>query len=995
MLYYRSFRVGYDHPRTVVKLRLRHSAEIRVQALQRYPVSRDLSPLRYAVPAVVAFILSFSAVTPPSSAAPTSAPAAPKTVEAPPRGVARSEVPPDQVSQPAKVSRSSRRPNMTAPPLEEVYVFQDSLDGLSLDNEGGWTHYDNSAGPSAWHIDTFQACAGHAWWCGKTDSSWVYDNNRSGYDNSWSQYLEQKVNLTNRTPGLPITLTFYHRFKAEQYYDWGYVEINDLDDLWQRVGSFTGAVPSSGTGCDSFSVVIPDSIISKWLDPVKDPLNPRPIPFRFLFTSDIAYSSADGLYEGDGWIIDKVRVADSNGQIFFYDDMENGPGSWTKTTNPPVGDYWSLAANVTTEDLCTENRTNVWVDWDPGSLTLVPWIDNRLITPSVAVNRSAEVLAAFDVYRNLPLDGCFYYSLNFRTRNVGESWGAWTDPTGLLYYGSTKDWIRQKVPLVGAGGKDSVQVMFIVKDYGQIYCGGPTGFSGIYPFFDNIAVGIRVTAPPSFVTRDLDLFQDTFRTTAFFGNDNFNSPMGDSAVVSVNASRGYKTGFMYYRFNSGSFTAVPLQISATALPNDRFADVPAGNYPAGSVLQYYFAVTDSVDSTAYYPKNAPTTQTYLSASILPVKSATNPALGCTDSLATILFVNNTYGREPEATIAKALTAQGFKFDTWDVNGPTTGAGNTPGGSPPNDPYYFWPGSTVNDLIRYSTIVWHAGSLSSLTIRPQDQALLQSWIQQSGKSRNLWIAGDNVANELVVLGQDYNSFLSFTMGVNYLRDLWENFPQDTLHPLIQGMGGSPSAGRFFHANSDCPLIEDFDLVGVSSSAIPRGKTGTFLRYPNNFAAGTRFATRYVSFGSDSARSLFTAFNFNNIEEGGERLQLMKNIMTGYFGIPNCYYASAIDDDFSSGAPPIPDLLFQNAPNPFNPETSIRYSVSGAGKVAIRIYNVSGALVRTLVDRYHAAGVYTARWDGKDGTGRNLASGVYFYRLETGSGVVDSKKLLMLK
>lgn len=966
----------------------------------RNRVSKVGSPARrrsgaHAAAVLAAAVISLVTLAPSGFAAgaSTAAAAAPEP-EALPRGVVRSEVPLEQIARPAAPSRASRRPHLVPPPLEEVYVFEDSLDGLSLDDEGGWTHFDNSAGTTAWHIDTFQACGGQAWWCGKTDSSWVYDSNRSGYENSWTQFLQTSVNLTNRTVGVPVSLTFHHRMNVEPNYDRGYVEIMDLDDLWQRVGTFTGRIPSSGPGCDSFTVVIPDTIISKWLDPLKDELNPRPIPFRFLFESDIYYSSADGLYDGDGWIVDNVRVDDANNVVYFYDNAENGMGSWTRTVLPAVGDYWVINANVTTEDLCTDNRTNIWVDWDPISFTLVPRVDNRLVTPAVDIDRSAEVLAAFDIYRNLPLDACFYYSLNFRTKNIGDpNWSAWVDPTGLLYYGSSKDWIRQKVPLVGAGGKDSVQVMFIVKDYGQIYCGGQVGYSGIYPLFDNIAVGIKQTAPPSFVPRDIDLFNDTFKTTAFFVNDNFNTPLGDSAVVQTNTSRGYKTGFMYYRFNSGSFSSAALQQADPALPNHRFADVPAGNYPAGTVLQYYFAVTDSVDSTAYLPKNAPTTQTYYSAAILPVKSATNPALGCTDSLAKILFVNNTYGRETEPTLAKAMTAQGYKFDTWDVNGPTTGAGNTPGGTPLGDPYYGWPGSTVNDLLRYSTIIWHAGSLSAFTIRQPDQALIQSWIQQQGKPRNFWIAGDDVAFELIALGKDYNSFMSYTCGANYLRDLWENQPQDTLHPIVQGLGGSPSAGRFMHANSDCPLIEDFDLVAVSSSAVSRGKTGTFLKYPNNFAAATRFASRYT--GSDSARVLFMTFNYNNIEEGGERLQLAKNAINGYFGEQNCYYATAVEDGPFAAAPPVPDVLFQNAPNPFNPQTSIRYSVSTAGRAAIRIYSVTGTLVRTLVDRYHTPGPYSVRWDGRDERGGRLASGVYFYRLETSSGVVDSKKLLMLK
>ena len=866
-------------------------------------------------------------------------------------------------------------------------MFQDSLDGLTLDDQGGWTHFDASGGPTAWHIDSFQGCSGNGWWCGMIDSSWVLDNNRAGYGNSWTQYLENSVNVSSIAAGTPVTLSFTYKMNCERPFDFGVLSVGDLSDFYIDLATFTGV-----TGCTTFSVVIAEST---WIGWKNYPGGPKPMPFRFTFFSDNAYSSEDGLYQGEGWFIDNVEV-DAGAQVKFFDDMEHGPGTWVRTTLPAVGDYYQIKANVATEDLCTDNRTNVWVMWDPVMLSLIPRLDDRLVTPAVDTDRSSTVLVAFDIYRNLPLEGCFYYSLLYRTRNVGDpTWGPYKDPTGLLYYGSSKDWIRQKVTLPEAGGKDSVQVQFIVKDYGQIYCGGPAGFANIYTLFDNVAIGIKMTAPPVFIQRDLDLFQDTFRTTAFFGNDNFNTPLGDSAVIQVGTSRGYKNGFMYYRLNNGSWSSTSLQQSNPSYPTIRYADVPPGSYGAGTTLQYYFAVTDSADSVAYLPKNAPFTQTYLSASILPVKSATNPALGCTDSLAQILFVNNNSGREPEATIAKALAAQGYKFDTWDVNGPTSGAGNTPGGPPAGDPYYFWPGSSTNDLIRYSTIIWHAGSLSEFTVRQPDQALIQSWIQQPGKNRNLYLVGDNIAYELIVLNQNYNSFLDFTMGARYLRNVWEDFPQDTLHPLITGYATSPSAGRLMHVNSDCPQIEDFDLITTSTGAPARGKSGNFLRYPNTFPAATRFATKYVSFGSDSARTILQAFNFNDIEEGGERIRLIKNVVTDYFQVPACYFPTGVEDDPVSGAPAVPNMLFQNAPNPFNPETTIRYAVAGPGWATIRIYGAGGALVRTLVDRHHAAGYYTVRWDGKDDAGRKLSSGVYFYKLESASGASEAKKLLMLK
>jgi hypothetical protein len=718
------------------------------------------------------------------------------------------------------------------------------------------------------------------------------------------------------------------------------------------------------------------------------------LPFRFTFTSDIAYSSADGLYDGDGWSIDNISIK-AGTTVRFADNCESGPGTWSPSVFPPVGDLFAISSNVFTEDICTTNRTNVWSDWDAATLSVVPRLDNLLRTPSVFINRPGEAFVAFDVYRNLPLAACFYYHLRYRTRNAGEAvWSAWTDPTRLIYYGASKDWARQKVVLPGAANRDSLQVEFGLTDYAQIYCDGIGSANGVYTFFDNVAVGVVSVAPPIFIQRDIDLFNDTFQTTSFFKDDNFNTALGDSAVVEVSCSEGYKSGFMHYRFNGGSWSTTPLTVAATALPRLRYADVPPVAYPANTRMEYYFDVTDSANAQVFLPAGAITDAHYFSASILPLKSATNPALSCFDSLATILFVNNYSGREPKNLWADALKAQGYKFDTWNVNAPTSGLGNTPGGAANADPYD-WPPTPVSTLMQYSTIIWHAGSLTAFTLSPQDQALIQSWIQQTGRSRNLWIAGDNVAYDLTVNGQEYNSFLGFTAGMKYLRDMWENAPQDTLHPVVQGFAGSTTAGRFFHVNDDCPILDKTDLIASSSQGAANGKVGLALKYPNNLGAATRYATKYVSFGSDSARVFFQGFNFSNIEEGGERLNLAKNVMLNYFAVPACYSPTDVATDPSAGAPPIRNALSQNAPNPFNPSTVIRYSIAQTGPVTIRIFNAGGALVRTLVDAPHAPGEYTVRWDGNDGGGRRLSSGVYFYRIDSGGGFHDSKKLILLK
>jgi|GEM_PF-1799142 len=88
------------------------------------------------------------------------------------------------------------------------------------------------------------------------------------------------------------------------------------------------------------------------------------------------------------------------------------------------------------------------------------------------------------------------------------------------------------------------------------------------------------------------------------------------------------------------------------------------------------------------------------------------------------------------------------------------------------------------------------------------------------------------------------------------------------------------------------------------------------------------------------------------------------------------------------------LSQNYPNPFNPVTRIRYQLAEEVPVKLLIYNVRGQQVASLVDRDQPAGYYQVEWRGTDGGGRELASGVYFYRLQAGEHVF-SRKMVLLK
>ncbi|MCL2065611.1 MAG: M6 family metalloprotease domain-containing protein [Candidatus Cloacimonetes bacterium] len=96
------------------------------------------------------------------------------------------------------------------------------------------------------------------------------------------------------------------------------------------------------------------------------------------------------------------------------------------------------------------------------------------------------------------------------------------------------------------------------------------------------------------------------------------------------------------------------------------------------------------------------------------------------------------------------------------------------------------------------------------------------------------------------------------------------------------------------------------------------------------------------------------------------------------------------------PEIPEKTFLegNIPNPFNPFTTIRYHLSQQENVSLRIYNIRGQLVKTLVNETQEAGIYSIIWNGDNTRGNRVASGVYFYKFET-NNITEVKRMVLLK
>jgi hypothetical protein len=122
----------------------------------------------------------------------------------------------------------------------------------------------------------------------------------------------------------------------------------------------------------------------------------------------------------------------------------------------------------------------------------------------------------------------------------------------------------------------------------------------------------------------------------------------------------------------------------------------------------------------------------------------------------------------------------------------------------------------------------------------------------------------------------------------------------------------------------------------------------------------------------------------------RANLVREILTN-FG-----HGGALDGDVVA-ADPIANrrlVLLQNRPNPFNPATRIEFSAPARGNVAVRVYNLRGELVITLLNGVVEAGAQSVLWNGTDARGSSVASGVYLYQVE-GFGQIETRKMALVK
>ncbi len=301
---------------------------------------------------------------------------------------------------------------------------------------------------------------------------------------------------------------------------------------------------------------------------------------------------------------------------------------------------------------------------------------------------------------------------------------------------------------------------------------------------------------------------------------------------------------------------------------------------------------------------------------------------------------------------------------------------------------------------YNNIIWHGGLYEvqpawDPSIFISDCQMLLDWLTLSDHPCGLWICGDNAASEsgsaarMELQGSWCGIDLANT---SYFEATGGASAGGVVSPLISGVA---AAGIFIHAGlpdrfyayGGCPIINSFDVLqtagsGLGALAYPQhGGTNYLAAVANTRTNPAGYAVRTMWFGFDFPLIRDDAAGapidrFHVADDALSWLQAGTNIDVTPADIPRAY------------------TLAQNYPNPFNPSTTIRYDMKDRGLVSIRIYNVAGQLVRTLVNGEKEAGIHSVAWDGRNGAGAGVASGIYFYKMET-AGFSATKKLVMIR
>ncbi len=433
--------------------------------------------------------------------------------------------------------------------------------------------------------------------------------------------------------------------------------------------------------------------------------------------------------------------------------------------------------------------------------------------------------------------------------------------------------------------------------------------------------------------------------------------------------------------------------SSGVIAPDRYCiDLNDSLFTRGYMIEYYFKAYAASGGSSTWPAGAETMpQSTFSGTSNLLEFTCLPTLR---GYKYILYVDDCDGRGSFQGATQNYYDYVFRDmwpsddevpDRYDVNGPSSAVSNGIGA------YTDVTGPSSVFSVAYNVVIFDSGDLERCTIsdgtensdKSDDAKLLVKWVEESASDVSLLIMGDGVASDLSSSPAFYaNTLMIQICGVSRANESYFEMTGGlpgggVTAPQISGAPGGPFEfmSEDYYAYGGCPFISDFDVLDVTGPGVHA------LQYPDfgyqHYYAGIAAESLYNLYGY-SAFSIWVGHSFMNIRSTVSDSPSWRPFLQRVFGFfqmncPDCF-------TYTDGETPAVTSLSDNFPNPFNPVTRVKFGLKGKGHVRLRVYDVSGRLVRVLGDEVREAGAYEVAWDGTNNGGRATASGIYFCRME---------------
>ncbi|MEE8403988.1 MAG: FlgD immunoglobulin-like domain containing protein, partial [candidate division Zixibacteria bacterium] len=206
------------------------------------------------------------------------------------------------------------------------------------------------------------------------------------------------------------------------------------------------------------------------------------------------------------------------------------------------------------------------------------------------------------------------------------------------------------------------------------------------------------------------------------------------------------------------------------------------------------------------------------------------------------------------------------------------------------------------------------------------------------------------------------------------------------------------GPFFYLNNDLAITNDSQLALCGAFCV-------LTCFPPDASGWRHIATYYMTMLNWTGASSLTIDTIEILPDFGSTEYGFVPLIGGLSGLtyqpiwggPIIISGTAVVEQIP-GELPSSFQLNQNFPNPFNPSTTISFDLPTRSKVTLKVFNLLGQEVSTLIDKDLPANSYKVEWDGRSESGAPVASGIYFYKLiaeADNNAFVETKKMMLLK